>query len=443
MQFQNKGNLKQALQELKTDTNNAVASVYDPPVSKSGSGQLSGVVFTIKNSYAKNFDTTDGSSNLLTGFNPGYNATVLERVLAQGAQLVAAVNLDEFGLGGTGEYSNRGLILNPLNHNHLVGGSSSGSAATFSPAIGFAIGSDTGDSVRLPASHIGKVGFKPSYGAVSRYGLFAYASSLDTVAWFSHNVNDAIVLAQVLFGQDPMDLTSLSVAISDVQKQKPQVVAYLDCFDQLQNYVAQAYRQFIKRLQLDSEIRVVAIQPDVTLLEAVKTVYDIISFAEASSNLANLNGIHFGNRQEGQTWEEMFQNTRSHGFGFMVQRRLALGSFYLEKENQQDIFVRAQKIRRLIVNWFSQIHQQADVFIYPASGGVAPLRTSQFEFSTNYINHILTGANLVGNPSITMKLGQKQQLPFNIAIDGAIYQDQALLAHALYLEALLEEGADD
>ena len=438
MKFENKGDFKQAIKQLKNDQNNAVATVFEQDVNPNNEGILKGITFTLKNNYAKNFDTTDASSNLLTDFNPGYNATILDKLFAQCAKLVGTTNLDEFGLGGTGLYANRGLVLHPKNPQHLVGGSSSGSAATLTDAIGFAIGSDTGDSVRLPASNIGKVGFKPSYGAVSRYGLFAYASSLDTVAWFSHNVNDSAILAQVLFGQDQMDLTSLNLPINDVKLVKPKTIAYLDCFDHLSDYVAKSYQNLLDQIKQDPTIKLVKIKPDLTLLNSIKTVYDIISFAEASSNLSNLTGIGFGQRQSGENWEEMIKNTRSNGFGFMVQRRLALGSFYLEKENQQEIFLRAQKIRRLIVDWFTKIHQENDIFIYPASATIAPLKDAEIEFSNDYMGSILTGANLVGNPSITIKLDEFQSMPFNLAIDGLIYQDQNLLSYALWMEKLIQ-----
>ena len=443
MKFINKGNFNNAVNQLKNDQNNAVNEVYENKINSNQKGQLANVIFTLKNNYAKNFGHTDGSSNILKEFNPGYNATILDKLFAQGAQLVATTNLDEFGLGGTGLYSNAGIILHPKNPKYLVGGSSSGSAATFNDDLGFAIGSDTGDSVRLPASNIGKVGFKPSYGAVSRYGLFAYASSLDTVAWFTHNLNDSICLAQTLFGQDKMDLTSLNLPIHDVKLTKPKTIAYLDCFDHLSDYVANAYQKLIDKIKQDPSIKLTKIKPDLALLNSIKTVYDIISFAEASSNLSNLTGIGFGNRQPGESWEEVIKNTRSNGFGFMVQRRLALGSFYLEKENQQDIFLRAQKIRRLIVDWFTKIHQANDIFIYPASATIAPLKDAEIEFSTDYMGSILTGANLVGNPSISIKLDEHQSMPFNLAIDGLIYQDQNLLSYGLWIEELIKGVAND
>lgn len=437
MVFQNKGNLEQAIDEVKNNKNNAIAEVFE--AKNENEGKLKNVVFTLKNNYAKNFGTTNASSNLLNDFNPGYNSTILNKLLKEGAQLVASTNLDEFGLGGTGTYSNAGLILHPIDNNYLVGGSSSGSAASFTENIGFAIGSDTGDSVRLPASNIGKVGFKPSYGAVSRYGLFSYASSLDTVAWFTHNVNDSIVVAQVLYGKDSLDLTSIDINISNINKTKPKKIAYLNCFDELEEFVSDEYKKLINKLKQEN-IEMIEISPNEELLSAIKTVYDIISFAEASSNLSNLNGVHFGNRIEGKNWEEVFTNTRSNGFGFMVQRRLALGSFYLEKENQEEIFLRAQKVRRLISNWFTNIHNKADIFIYPSSSSCAPLKNKEIEFVNKYMNYILTGSNLVGNPSISLKLGTYNNMPFNISIDTKIYDDKNLFSYSLFIEELINKG---
>lgn len=438
MEFINKGNKQKAIESLSKNDNNAVCSVFE--MENKNDGILKNVVFTIKNNYAKKFGTTDGSSNILEGFNPGYNATILDKLLNAGAQLVASTNLDEFGLGGTGTYSNRGLILNPLNKEYYVGGSSSGSAATFDENIGFAIGSDTGDSVRLPASNIGKVGFKPSYGAVSRYGLFSYASSLDTVAWFSHNINDCIILAQTLYGIDKLDLTSTNVKIDDVKLIKPKKIAYLDCFDLLEDYVAKDYQLFIDKLKNES-IEVVKIQPDKQLLNAIKIVYEVISFSEASSNLSNLCGVGFANRQEGKDWEEIFTNTRSKGFGLMVQRRLALGSYYLEKENQDKYFIRSQKVRTLIIEWFNKIYEQYDCLIYPSSASIAPKVNDQNK-DYQYMSYILTSSNLTGNPSLNMKLGTYNNMPFNISFEAKRNNDEKLLSMGLYFEKLLGDSND-
>ncbi len=439
MEFIVKGNLEKAKKELLRNKNNAVASVFD--TKNKNVGLLKDVVFTLKNNYAKDFDSTDASSNLLTNFNPGYNATILDKLLKQGALLSGTTNLDEFGLGGTGEYSNRGLILNPINIDYFVGGSSSGSAATFTNNIGFAIGSDTGDSVRLPASNIGAVGFKPSYGAVSRYGLFAYANSMDTVSWFAHNVNDSILVAQSLFGKDEKDLTSVDIDIKNIEIKKPKKVAYLGCFENIEDYVSIKYEELIQKLKSEG-IEIERINPDKELLTAIKTVYEIISFSEASSNLSNLNGVGFGNRKDGETWEEIFRNTRSEGFGLMVQRRLALGSYYLEKENQEEYFLRAQKVRRLISNWFNKIYDEYDFLLFPSSPSIAPKVKKTVNKDYKYMSYILTAANLVGNPSLNMKLSMHDNMPFNISMDSKIYSDKDLLSYGLYIEKLIGDLND-
>lgn len=437
MKFNNKGIFQKALNELKNDKNNAVAEIFEY-LDYGKNGVLKDVVFTLKNNYAKNFGTTDASSNLLISFNPNYNATILDKLINSGAKLVATTNLDEFGLGGTGEYSNRGLILHPFNKEYLVGGSSSGAAATFTNNIGFAIGSDTGDSVRLPASNIGKVGFKPSYGAVSRYGLFAYASSLDTVGWFTHNVNDSAVVAQTLYGKDKLDLTSIDVPIKNIKISKPKIIAYLNCFDDVDNYIKNSYCEFLKKIE-NSGIVLIPIEVDINLLKSIKIVYEIISFSEASSNLSNLNGVSFGQRKTGDYWEEIFSNTRSDGFGFMIQKRLALGSYYLEKENQQKFLIKAQKVRRLISDWFTNIHHQADVFIYPSTSSIASLakEVSKTNKTDDYMSYILTAANLVGNPSLNLKLGEYNDMPFNLTVDTFLYNDENLFSYALFIEKIL------
>lgn len=440
MEFIEKGNYLQAQDELKNNKNNAVASVFD--VENKNNGILKDVVFTIKNNYAKKIDSTDASSNILKGFNPGYNATILNKLYEQGAKLVASTNLDEFGMGGTGEYSNRGLIKNPINNDYFVGGSSSGSAATFTKNIGFAIGSDTGDSVRLPASNIGVVGFKPSYGAVSRYGLFSYCSSMDTVAWFTHNVNDCITISQVIYGKDKLDLTSLDVDINNIKKTKPKKLAYLNCFEFIDDFVASAYKNLLDKLSKEG-IEIIEIKPDVELLNSIKTVYEVISFSEASSNLSNLTGVGFGKRELGKDWEDIFTNTRSTGFGLMVKRRLALGSYFLEKQNQEEYFVRSQKIRRLIHDWFNKIYDQYDYLIFPSSPSIAPkISEKRNEDKYKFMSYILTSSNLVGNPSISLKLGTFDNMPFNISIDSKIYNDKNLLSISLYFEEILR-GQND
>ncbi|QJG66990.1 amidase family protein [Mycoplasma phocoenae] len=435
----NLGNLEKAIEQAKNDKNNAVAFVYEnQKLNKNGS--LANAVYSLKNNYATADAVTHGSSKILENFIPYYDATVVNLLNNAGAVCAFKTNLDEFGLGGTGEYSAYGLVKNPLNKEYLVGGSSSGSAATLTENISFAIGSDTGDSVRVPASFVGKVGFKPSYGAVSRFGLFAFASSLDTVGWLTHDVYDSFKIANVLFQPDFKNDNSsqdLRFESKNIKPVKPRKVAYLQVSEYLDNEVKEEYQKTIAKLKAEN-IEMVEIKIDEDLLNSINVVYQIIAFTEASSNLANLTGVHFGEQIEGKDWEDTFIKTRQHGFGPMVQRRLILGSYYLEKENQQKYLLKAQKMRHYISDYFTSIHKNHDVFIYPASKSSAPKFNTQ---STEcFFDFILTNSNLTGNPSMTLPMGIcNNNMPFSLAIDAEKFNDVKMLQNALYLEQILKE----
>ena len=433
-----KGNLELAKKELLTNKNNAVAYVFKDAKLNNSKGLLVNCVFTIKDNFADKNVKARASSLFLDTFQPSYKATCLELLEAAGATCVGRTNLDEFGLGGSGEHSAYGKIFHPKNNEYLVGGSSSGAAATFTNAISFAIGSDTGDSVRKPASIIGVVGFKPSYGAISRYGMFAFASSLDTVSYFTHNVSDLILLSSVLYKQDRKhDLTSenLEFNYNDIKLVKPKTVAYLDCFNELEPSVKEAYQNIINKLQKEN-VKLVKVSEDKILLKSIDTIYRIIAFSEASSNLSNLTNITFGQKLN-DSWVKNAFESRSKKIGKMAQARLILGSYFLEKDNQIKYFVQAKKIRNYLKEYFTNIHTQADIFIYPASYGSAP-KIGEKKKST-YMDYILTYANLVGNPSMTIKLGKNKNngLPFNLTIDAKIYNDTKLFSHALYIEELI------
>lgn len=430
------GNFENARKELINDKNNAVAYVYDQMKNLNQNGSLSNAVFTIKNVFATDDATTNASSKILENFQPHYNAQVVQKLLNAGAVPVAKVHSDELALGGTGTYSGFGLVRNPIDPERLSGGSSSGSIATLTKNISFALASDTGDSVRLPASYNGKVGFKPSYGAISRYGMFAYCSSLDTVAFFAHNVNDIFEVSKATFGVDNKDMTSVEVKMDQLNMIKPKNVIALDLDEFLEDYVLDSYNKLIEKL-IKNGVNVKKIKPDLTILRNIKPVYDIVSYSEASTNLANLNGIAFGERKTGENWQEIMTNTRTSGFGKMVQRRLTLGSYYLYSKNQDEIFKKAQKVRRVIKDYLTNLHKNSDVLIYPASAAVAPF--IDFSKNKNYdlMEYILTGSNLVGNPSITLPLGKKDNLSFNIALDSEIYSDEKLLSISLWFEEIL------
>lgn len=431
------GNFETAIQQLKADQNNAVAAVLE--YKKHGEGILNDAVFTLKDVYATKEGKVRSSSLILDNFEPSYEAHIVTKLLQAGAIMAAKVNNDELALGGTGKHSAYGLIVNPKDKTRLVGGSSSGSVATFTDAISFAIGSDTGDSVRLPASYNGVVGFKPSYGAISRYGVFAYASSLDTVAYFTHNVNDCFYVSKTLFGKDTKDMTSVEVPLNELQKQKPSKIVALD-FSQFCDFeVNEAFDKLLNKLKSEN-IQVELIKPNLDILRSIKPVYQVVSFSEASSNLANLTGIAFGDRVPGDTYEQIMTQTRSQKFGHMVSERLALGSYFLYSQNQEEIFVKAMKARRVIKDYLHSLHSQVDIVIYPSFASIAPQIDNHQSYDV--MDYILTGSNLAGNPSLSIPLGFKNQMPFNLNIDAQIYHDNKLLNNALYIEELIGEIND-
>lgn len=433
-----KGNFNSALSELKSDKNNVVSYLYkDLPTFD---GPLKDCVFTIKDVFATNDAPTQASSKILENFQPSYNAYPVELLINAGAKKVAKVHSDELALGGTGLHSVYGIIKNPKDKSKQSGGSSSGSVASFSKNISFALGSDTGDSVRLPASFNGVVGFKPSYGAISRYGMFAYASSLDTVAYFTHNVHDAYELAKVLYQVDKRDFTNVEVKLSENNKaKKPKSVLALDVSKYCEKYVADSYTKLLDELKKQN-VDIKLVEPNLEVLRSVRATYKIISFSEASSNLANLTGVAFGNREKGSSWEEVMTNTRSKHLGKMVQERLVLGSYFLFDDNQKDLFLKAQKARRVIKNYWESLINSYDVVIFPAFASVASdIKNPK---SYDFMDYILTTSNLTGNPSLSIPLGKHQNLDFNLSLDGKVYGDEALLQYGQFFEKLIR-GIND
>lgn len=426
-----KGNLQAAIDELKHNDNNAVAYVYENV--SFGPGILNGAIVTIKDLYATIEAPTMASSEILRDFYPSYEATIVTKLKQAGAAIAAKTHLDELALGGTGSYSAWGVINNPLDKLRMPGGSSSGAVAAFSSNISLAIGSDTGNSVRLPASFCGLVGFKPSYGAISRYGMFAFAPSLDTVGFFTHNVSDAIIASQALFGVDVKDLTSKPVPIPVQEMVKPKTVAFLNTFKRFSQDVEKAYDALKIKLEQDG-VKVNVITVPEHLLDQIDTVYEIISYSEVSSNDANLTAINFGKRDGGNSWEQVMIKARSHHLGKMVQRRFTLGAYYLLKENQTEIFERAQKVRRILRDTYNLILEKHDVLVIPTTT-VAPLWTTGKV--NNWTSEYSTISNLIGCPSISIPFTKEQNMPVGLLIDSKIYTDRQLLSHALYFEHLI------
>lgn len=442
----------EALKRAKADNNNAFEYICEKEAleelknlkDKDPNNILYGIPFSIKDNYSTKDIPTCGSSNILQGYCPVFDATVVKKLRDAGAILIGKTTLDELAMGGTGTSGHLGTTYNPWDksHTHLIGGSSCGSAANVaSGVVPFSIGSDTGDSIRKPASNAGLVGFKPTWGRISRYGLFPFAPSMDHVGFFSRSVEDSLIILKALAGRDDRDMTSSYENVSiDLSKSiKGRKIAVIDnIINSISN--KKIIEEFNKSLDyLTSQGAIVdKITMDEDLLKAIYPTYIIISCAEATSNNANLDGIKFGLREKGNTLDEVMINTRSKGFCEMIKRRFIIGSYSLLRENQDELFFRAQKCRRLIVNAVNDILKEYDVIYAPASPSVAPLEkgNSGDKLSDEYLvaDNWMAIGNFGGLPSLTVPIGFDNNLPFGGNITGRVNDEETVLIIANAIE---------
>ena len=438
----------------KKDTNNAFEYICEKEAlervktldeSKKDS-LLWGIPVVIKDNYSTKDIPTTGSSNILNGYVPIFSSEVVLRLEKEGAIVIAKSTMDELAMGGTGTTGHLGITYNPWDKSktRLVGGSSCGSAVAVSAGIvPYSIGSDTGDSVRKPASFAGLVGFKPTWGRISRFGLFPFATSLDHVAYFSRNVYDSAYLLNVLAGHDDKDFSSSFNKVEDYTSRinegvKGKKIAVIkEIVDSLKDKeVLMAFNKSITHLKNQGAI-VEPVSIDDKLLKAIYPTYVIISCAESTSNNANLDGIKFGNRIEGESFEEVMMNTRTNGFSPLIKRRFVIGSFSLLKENQDELFVRAQKCRRLIVNAFNKVFENYDAIYAPASPSIAPLIKSKSDaLSNEYLiaDNYMAFANMGGFPSITLPIGFEENMPFGANLTAKPFAESNLFAIANEIE---------
>lgn len=448
--------VKEALKAAKEDDNNAFEYICEKEAieavkkldPKKINNPLYGIPVVIKDNYSTKDIPTTGSSNILNGYVPVFSSEVVLRLENEGAIIIGKTTLDELGMGGTGTAGHKGATFNPWDksHTHQVGGSSCGSAAAISAGIvPLAIGSDTGDSVRKPASYAGLVGFKPTWGRISRYGLFPFATSLDHVAYFTRNVKDSALTLNVLAGRDNKDVSSSMVEVDDYLKDldKPikgmKIAVIKEIIDTMPNKtILEKFNQTITAFKAKGvDINIVNI--DINLLKAIYPTYIIISSAESTSNNAGLDGVKYGDRKPGNTYEEVMINTRSAGFSEFVKRRFIIGSFSLLKENRDELFLRAQKCRRLIVEAFNKVLDEYDAIYCPASPSTAPLlKGSSISHSNDLLvaDNYLAFANMGGFPSITLPIGFDEGLPFGVNLTTKPFTESKLLNIANKLEEI-------
>lgn len=447
--------VKDAIEKARTDNNNAFEYICEKEAyeqirkldKNKKENLLWGIPFVLKDNYSTKDIPTTGSSNVLNGYVPVFSSEVYLRLLEQGAILIGKTTLDELGMGGTGKSGRLGCTYNPWDpsHKHQIGGSSCGSAAAVcSGIVPFGIGSDTGDSVRKPASYGGMVGFKPTWGRISRFGLFPFAPSLDHVAYFTRNVYDSAIILNALAGHDEKDNTSslheveqyLDFKNVDLRNKK---VAIIDEIIESINdkEIIDAFNKSLDGL-IKAGVIVNHVHMDKNLLKAIFPTYIVISSAEATSNNANLDGIKFGPRYEGEDYESVVIKARTKGFSEPIKRRFVIGSYCLMRENQEELLLRAQRSRRLIVNAINKILEENDAIYAPASPTTAPFfdGVKQDKLSDEYLiaDNYLAFANFAGLPSLTLPLGIKNGLPFGANITGKLFEEKNVFSLAYKLE---------
>ncbi|MEG2351398.1 MAG: amidase family protein [Bacilli bacterium] len=406
---------------------------------------LSGIPCAIKDNFSTKGVLTTASSNILSTYTPVFDATVVSKLKENGMVMIGKTVLDELAMGGTGTTGHTGVVRNPWNPLRMIGGSSAGSAAAVAKGIvPFAIGSDTGDSIRKPAGYGGVVGFKPTYGLVSRFGLFAFASSLDHVGCFAKSCKDIACVMDTIKGMDEKDMTTFDSSNINFVKNIDNLVSNKKLFyikeivDELKGD-KEYYDNFQNVLKIAENLGMEVHEEsvDIDVLKGLYPSYMTISCAEATSNNSNLTGIPFGSRKSGKNIDEVMINTRTEGFSELIRRRFVIGSFVLQKENQEKLFLNAQRIRRLIVNKMTDLFNCYDGLIMPNAGSIAPKFNEEIDrLSPKYLlleNHLVIG-NFGGFPSVTIPSGLVNNMPVAVNITGAIKKDDMVLNIANKIE---------
>lgn len=402
-----------------------------------------GVPIAIKdNIQVKGWNVTC-ASKILQGYVAPYNATVIEKLLSKNLAPFGRTNMDEFAMGSTTESSFYGKTLNPLNHAHVPGGSSGGSAAAVAAGIAVAaLGSDTGGSIRQPAAFCGCVGFKPTYGRVSRYGLGAYSSSLDQIGPIAQNVEDAAILYDVIAGHDPKDSTSADVPFVSVSDKIDAGKKLKICV--IKNYVENASEQTKVALNLAIE-KLKSHGHSVTYTNFEDSKYDvaayyIIATAEASANLSRYDGVRYGRRADAKNLKELYVNSRSEGFGDEVKRRILLGTFVLSSGYYDAYYIKAQKARAHIKAQYERILEENDLILMPVAPSTAYKFGAHSDPLQAYLSDIYTiSVNLAGLPAISVPVGKDDQnLNISAQLIAKAWDEQTLINGAKSLENLIK-----
>ncbi|MDJ1154054.1 Asp-tRNA(Asn)/Glu-tRNA(Gln) amidotransferase subunit GatA [Macrococcus caseolyticus] len=398
------------------------------------SGKLFGIPMGIKDNIVTKDVETTCASKILEGFNSVYDATVMNKLNAENGILVGKLNMDEFAMGGSTENSFYKKTVNPFDHKAVPGGSSGGSAAAVAASlVPFSLGSDTGGSIRQPASYCGVVGMKPTYGRVSRFGLVAFASSLDQIGPITRNVKDNATVLEVISGLDPHDSTSAPVDNVDFTSQIDKDIKGLRVAVP-KEYLGEGVSEEVKasvQAAIKALEKMGATVEEVSLPNSKYGVatYYILSSSEASANLARFDGIRYGYQTEGaQNLEELYKKTRQEGFGDEVKRRIMLGTYALSSGYYDAYYKKAQKVRTLIKQDFERVFENYDIIVGPTAPTTAFDIGAQINDPlTMYANDILTiPINLAGLPSMSIPCGESNGRPIGLQLIGKPFDEKTL-----------------
>ncbi len=434
---------------LKTDRERALADADKAQglVDRGEGGPLTGVPVAVKDNISTLGIETTCASKILRGYIPPFDATVIERLKTAGCVLLGKTNLDEFAMGASTETSAYGPTRNPWDSSRTPGGSSGGSAAAVAAGMAaVALGSDTGGSIRQPAAMCGVVGFKPTYGRCSRYGLVAFGSSLDQIGPFARSVEDAALLAEAVTGRDPRDSTSLDrdpVSAQDLKSgslKGLKVGIPVEMFgESMEPGVLETVHAAIDVLRREgAQVRELSIP---TIKVGVTTYY-IIAPAEASSNLARFDGIRYGPRSEGKGHIGVVERTRAEGFGHEVKSRIMIGTYALSAGYYDAYYLKAQQVRAVMQQEFARAFEEIDVVACPTSPVIAFKlgALDQDPLAMKLLDYCTIPANMGGFPAISLNCGYSEGLPVGFHLIGPVLEDEKLLRIAYCVEKALPDA---
>jgi aspartyl-tRNA(Asn)/glutamyl-tRNA(Gln) amidotransferase subunit A len=419
------------------------AALVDEKIKKGTAGRLAGMVIGIKDNLCYKGHIVSASSKILDGFESLFTGTALERLLKEDAIIIGRLNCDEFAMGSSNENSAFGSVLNPVNKKMVPGGSSGGSAAALAAGLCTAtLGSDTGGSIRQPASFTGTYGLKPTYGRISRHGLIAYASSFDQIGSFTSNIDDSALLLEVMAGEDEYDATVSTKPVEnygEVFEVKNQRIAVIKETYEMEGNDPEIKIAMGKVIDGMKEQGHTVDLVSFPYLDYMVPTYYVLTTAEASSNLSRFDGVHFGHRSEkGNGVEDIYKKSRSEGFGPEVQRRIMAGTFVLSHGYYDAYYTKGQKVRRIIQDKTIEIFKNHDVIILPTTPTTAFDLGALSDPISMYLQDIYTvHANLSGNPAISVPIGKHSNgLPFGIQVIGDFFKEKEMLNFSRQLEKI-------